>query len=96
MTICRFKSKLLLKYANPCRNWTLQGQHRRKDATEQMKNLTLARTRTQFPGFSCAYALTTNLRMAVAEPNFYPYNLSHLKFTQLPSLHVDFYSRHIT
>ena len=27
-----------------------QGQHRRKDAMEQMKNMTLARTRTQVPG----------------------------------------------
>ena len=24
MTICRFQSKLLLKYAKPCRNWTFQ------------------------------------------------------------------------
>ena len=37
-----------------------QGQHRRKDATEQMKNLTLARIRTKVPGFSSADALTTN------------------------------------
>ena len=29
-----------------------QGQHRRKDATEQIKNLTLAGSRTQVPGFS--------------------------------------------
>ena len=29
-----------------------QGQHRRKDATEQIKNLTLAESRTQVPGFS--------------------------------------------
>ena len=36
-----------------------QWLHRRKDATEQMKNLTLARTRTQVP---CADALTTKLR----------------------------------
>ena len=43
-----------------------QGQHRRKDATEQMKNLTLARTRTQVPGFSSADALTTKLRVPVA------------------------------
>ena len=47
-----------------------QGQHRRKDATEQMKNLTLARTRTQVPGFSSADALNTNLWMSVAEPEF--------------------------
>ena len=38
-----------------------QGQHRRKDATEQMKNLTHARTGTQVPDFSSADALTTNL-----------------------------------
>ena len=31
-----------------------QGQHRRKDATEQIKNLTLAGSRTQVPGFSSA------------------------------------------
>ena len=43
-----------------------QGQHRRKDATEQMKNVTLARTRTQIPGFSSADALATNLRVPVA------------------------------
>ena len=46
----------------------LQWQHRRKDATEQMKNLTLARTRTQVPGFSSADALTSKLRVPVAEP----------------------------
>ena len=45
-----------------------QGQHGRKDATEQMKNLTLARTRTQVPGFSSADALTSKLRVPVAEP----------------------------
>ena len=33
-----------------------QGQHRRKDATEQIKNLTLAGSRTQVPGFSSADA----------------------------------------
>ena len=47
-----------------------QGHHRRKDATEQMKNQTLARTRTLVPGFSSAYALTTKLRLPVAEPEF--------------------------
>ena len=47
-----------------------QGQHRRKDATEQMKNLTQARTRTQVPGFTCADALTTKLRVPVAEHEF--------------------------
>ena len=47
-----------------------QGQHRRTDATEQMNNLTLARTRTQVPGFSSADALTTKLRVPVAEPEF--------------------------
>ena len=47
-----------------------QGQHIRKDATEQMKNLTLARTRTQLPGFSSADALDTKRRVPVAEPEF--------------------------
>ena len=47
-----------------------QGQHRRKDATEQMKNLTLAGTRTQVPGFSSADASTTKLRVKVAKPKF--------------------------
>ena len=45
-----------------------QVQHRRKDATEQMKNMTLARTRTQVPGFSSADALATKQRVPVAEP----------------------------
>ena len=47
-----------------------QGQHRRKDATEEMKNLTHASTRTQVPGLSSADALTTKLRVPVAEPEF--------------------------
>ena len=47
-----------------------QGQHRRKDARELTKNLTLARTRAQVPGFSSADAITTNLRVPVAEPEF--------------------------
>ena len=42
-----------------------QGQHRRKDATEQMKNLKLARTRTQDLGVSSADALPTKLRVPV-------------------------------
>ena len=45
-----------------------QGQHRRKDATEQMKNMTLARTPIQVPGFSSADALATKQRVPVAEP----------------------------
>ena len=47
-----------------------QGQHIRKDATEQMKNMTLARTLTQVPGFSSADALATRLRVPVAEPEY--------------------------
>ena len=54
-----------------------QGQHRRKDATEQMKNLTLARNRNHVLGFSSADALTTMPRVPVAEPEF----LSLLAFT---------------
>ena len=45
-----------------------QGQHWKKDATEQMKNLTLARTRTQVPVISSADALATKQRVPVAEP----------------------------
>ena len=44
---------------------TSQGQHRRKDAKDQMKNLTLARTRTQVLGFSGADAFPTSLRVSV-------------------------------
>ena len=47
-----------------------QEQHRRKDATEQMKNLKLAWSRTQVPGFSSADALSTKLRVPVEEPEF--------------------------
>ena len=50
-------------YASP-------GWHRRKDATEQMKNLKLAMTRTQVPGYSSADALTTKPRVPVTEPEF--------------------------
>ena len=42
----------------------------RKDAAEQMKNLTLARTRTQVPGFASSDVLATKLRVPVAEPEF--------------------------
>ena len=45
-----------------------QVQHRRKDETEQMKNQTLARTRTQVPGINSADALATKQRVPVAEP----------------------------
>ena len=73
-----------------------QGQHRRKDATEQLKNLTLARTRTQVLGFSSADALPTRLRVPMAEPEFLILiGFSYLKFTPLPSFQADFYSRHV-
>ena len=42
-----------------------QGQLSRKDATEQMKNQTLAMTRTQILGNSRADALPTKLRVPV-------------------------------
>ena len=42
-----------------------QGQHRRKEATEQMKNLTLSRTRTEVLGNSSADALPTKRRVPV-------------------------------
>ena len=45
-----------------------QVQDWKKDATEQMKNLTLARTRTQVPVISSADALATKQHVPVAEP----------------------------
>ena len=45
-----------------------QAQDWKKDATEQMKNLTLARTRTQVPVISSADAFATKQRVPVAEP----------------------------
>ena len=45
-----------------------QVQDWKKDATEQMKNLTLARTRTQVSVISSADALATKQRVPVAEP----------------------------
>ena len=45
-----------------------QVQDWKKDASEQMKNLTLARTRTQVPVISSADALATKQRVPVAEP----------------------------
>ena len=68
-----FCFNVVIKYANTCRNLpsnASQGQHRRKDTTEQMKNLTLARIRTLVPGFSSADALATKPGMPVAEPEF--------------------------
>ena len=47
-----------------------QGQHRRKDATEQIKNMTLAGSLTQVPGFSSADAITTKPRVPEAGPAF--------------------------
>ena len=47
-----------------------QGQHRRKDATEQIKNLTLAGSRAQVPGFSSADAVTAMPRVPVVGPEF--------------------------
>ena len=47
-----------------------QGQHRRKDATEQIKNMTLAGNRTQVPGFFSADAVTAMPRVPVAGPEF--------------------------
>ena len=47
-----------------------QAQHRRKDATEQIKNMTLAGSRTQVPGFSSADAITTKPQVPVEGPEF--------------------------
>ena len=60
--ICRFKSTLL-KYANPCQNWTFKRFARaaqKKGHNGTNKNLTLAGSRTQVPGFSSADAIATS------------------------------------
>ena len=60
-------------YANPYEiapSNASQGQHRRKDATEQIKNLTLAGSQTQVPGFSGADAVTAMPRVPVVGPEF--------------------------
>ena len=53
-----------------CPSNASQGQHRRKDATEQIKNLTLAGSRTQVPGFSSADAIATKPQVPRAGPEF--------------------------
>ena len=68
---CRFELTLLLKYANPCRNWIFQcfaraAQMKGRNGTSE--KTTLARTQTQVPGFYSADALATELRVPVAEP----------------------------
>ena len=77
--ICRFESTLLLKYANPCRNWTFQrvasaGLKKGRNGTNEKSDDALA-TKQQWQNL-----------------NLYPYKLSDLIFTPLPSLHVDFFS----
>ena len=47
-----------------------QRLHTQKDATEQMKNLKLAGSRTQDPGISIADAISTKPRVPVARPKF--------------------------
>ena len=59
-----------------------QQQRRNKDATEQIKNLTLARTWNQVLCFSSADALPTKLRVPVGRT--WIFILSDLKFTPLP------------
>ena len=70
-----------------------QGKHGRKDATKQINNLTLARIRIQVPGFSSADALPVSHGCQWQNLIFFPYELSDLKLTPLPSIHVNF-SRH--
>ena len=60
-------------YANPYKigpSNASQGQHGRKDATEQIKNMTLARTLTQVLGISRADALPTKRRVPVGGTEF--------------------------
>ena len=45
-----------------------QGQHRRKDSTEQIKNMTLAGSRTQVPGFSSGSSGLVVIASALENP----------------------------
>ena len=47
-----------------------KGSMEERTQQKKWKNLALARTRTQVPGFSSADAFTTKLRVPVAEPEF--------------------------
>ena len=71
--ICRFLINVAKFNANPYEigpSNASQGQHGIKDATKQMKNLTLARTRTQVLGISSADDLPTKLRVPVGGTEF--------------------------
>ena len=64
---------IIQQFVNKCRFYesnASQGQHRRKDAMEQIKNMTLAGSRAQVPGFSSADAIATKPRVPVAGPEF--------------------------
>ena len=68
--ICRFLINVVKFMQTLTKKNASQGQHGRKDATEQIKNLTLARTRTQVLGISSADALPTKLRLPVVGTEF--------------------------
>ena len=71
--ICHFLINVVKFYANPYEIGPFNashGQHRRKDARERIKNLTLAGSRTQVHGFSSADAVTAMPRVPVAGHEF--------------------------
>ena len=69
--ICRFESTLLLKYANPCPNWTFQrvasaGLKKGRNGTNEKSDT--RQNSNPGPGISSADALATKQRVPVAEP----------------------------
>ena len=86
-------------YAKPLRNWTFQRFVRA--AQKKGRNGINKKSDTRWesnPGprlFQCRCINLLCHGCQWQDLNFYPYKLSDLKFTPLPSLHVDFYSRHV-
>ena len=79
-----FLLSTLLNYAYPCRNWTCQrfaGAAQKKGRKGTNKNMTLAGSLTQVPGFSSADAITTKPRVPVAGPELHRYILNVSPFT---------------
>ena len=86
--------------AKPSRNWTFQRFARvaEKERTQRNK-LKILHSQDLNPGPSAyrADALPTELRCQLAEPEFNPYNHTHVQITPPPSFfRMDFFVRHVS
>ena len=89
---------MLLNYAYPCQNWTFQ--HFARAALKNGRNGINKKTRHSLgvePRSSAYLAPMLNHQATGASggTKFFSYKLSNLKFTPLPSIHMDFYSRRV-